>query len=84
MATAGLWILPRQWSETRQEDPEGRVSRRECKRKEDMVAKREEDGEKTPEVNHGKVVQRQWVVNRVNPHRGDGFNSGLRSLYSGL
>ena len=49
-----------------------------------MVAKREEDGEKTPEVNHGKVVQRQWVVNRVNPHRGDGFNSGLRSLYSGL
>lgn len=60
------------------------MSRRECERKEDMVAKREEDGEKTPEVNHGKVVQRQWVVNRVNPHRGDGFNSGLRSLYSGL
>ena len=81
---AGLWVPPRQWSKTRQEDPEGRVSRRECKRKEDTVAKREEDGEKTPEVNHGKVVQRQWVVNRVKPHRGDGFNSGLRSLYSGL
>ena len=60
------------------------MSRRECERKEDMVAKREEDGEETPEVNHGKVVQRQWVVNRVNPHRGDGFNSGLRSLYSSL
>ena len=52
---AGLWVLPRQWSKTWQEDPEGRVSRGECKRKEDTVAKREEDGEKTPEVNHGKV-----------------------------
>ena len=51
------------------------MPRRECKRKEDTVAKREE----TPEVNHGEVVQRQWVVNRVKPHRGDGFNSGLRS-----
>lgn len=60
------------------------MSRRERKRKEETVAKREEDGEKTPKVNHGKVVQRQWVVNRVKPHRGDGFNSGLRCLYSGL
>ena len=51
------------------------MPRRERKRKEDTVAKREE----TPEVNHGEVVQRQWVVNRVKPHRGDGFNSGLRS-----